>query len=294
LSINSIQQPPSQQYEPVRIDPDQEADPDSLAETRYTARMSNTVARALHVTAALWLLSSSLASAQQIQVTMAEGRVTVIAKDATPRQILAEWARVGHVTIVNLERVSGGTMTLELKDMPESDVFAVLMRSVDGYIATLRSALDGNLSRFDRVVVMATSGARAQATESQTRVSSSGATSAVSMPSPGVGAPDVVSPAAIVPAIVPNEPPTSSPIVGVTSTQSPSPQGNAPAFASGGTSIGGSVSATATPGAIAPPPPGTTGLSPSEESREPVKGSAAPGMPVPRTPGTSTPLRPPQ
>ena len=90
--------------------------------------MSAIVVRALRIAAAMWLLSSSLASAQ-IQVAMANGRVTVIAKDATVQQILAEWARVGGITIVNLERVSGGTMTLELEEVSENDALDVLMRS---------------------------------------------------------------------------------------------------------------------------------------------------------------------
>jgi hypothetical protein len=56
---------------------------------------------------AAWLLAVSTASAD-VQLTMQNGRVTLVAKDATVRQILAEWARVGHTKIVNLEAVPGG------------------------------------------------------------------------------------------------------------------------------------------------------------------------------------------
>jgi hypothetical protein len=63
---------------------------------------------------AAWLLAVSTASAD-VQLTMQNGRVTLVAKDANVRQILAEWARVGHTKIVNLEAVPGGPITLELQ-----------------------------------------------------------------------------------------------------------------------------------------------------------------------------------
>jgi hypothetical protein len=37
-----------------------------------------------------------------------DGRVSIVAKDATVRQILTEWARVGRTKIVNVERIPGG------------------------------------------------------------------------------------------------------------------------------------------------------------------------------------------
>ena len=45
---------------------------------------------------------------------MANGRVTLVAKDVTVREILAEWARVGQTRIVNAEKLTGGPVTLEL------------------------------------------------------------------------------------------------------------------------------------------------------------------------------------
>ena len=59
------------------------------------------------------LCAVSTASAD-VQLTMQNGRVSIVAKDATVRQILTEWARVGQTKIVNVERVPGGPMTLEL------------------------------------------------------------------------------------------------------------------------------------------------------------------------------------
>jgi len=111
---------------------------------------------------AVCLLTCATASAE-VRVTIHDGLVTVVAKDATLRQILAEWARVGQTKIVNAERIPGGPVTLELLDVPEVQALDTLLRSVAGYLAAPRAELASNLSQFDRVVVMPTSSApRAQ------------------------------------------------------------------------------------------------------------------------------------
>ena len=102
------------------------------------------------------LLAASTSFAD-VQLTMADGRVTLIATDATVPQILAEWARVGGATIVNAEKILGGPVTLELRDVPEQLALDVVLRSVSGYVAARRATFASNLSRFDRIVVMATS-----------------------------------------------------------------------------------------------------------------------------------------
>ena len=106
--------------------------------------------------AVAWLMAGSAAFAE-VQLTIQDGRVTLIAKDATVRQILTEWARVGQTKIVNVERIPGGPMTLELSNVPEQEALDVLLRSISGYMAAPRPAAAANLSRFDRIVVMPTS-----------------------------------------------------------------------------------------------------------------------------------------
>jgi hypothetical protein len=90
-------------------------------------------------------------------LSLQDGRVTLTAKDATVRQILAEWARIGQTTIVNVERIPGGPVTLELSNVPEQEALDVLLRSLSGYMAAPRAVAAANLSRFDRIVVMPTS-----------------------------------------------------------------------------------------------------------------------------------------
>jgi hypothetical protein len=80
--------------------------------------------------------------------------VTIVAKDATIRQILTEWARVGQTKIVNVERIPGGPVTLELRDVPEQQALRVLLRSLGGYVTAPRTTMVANASVFDRILVM--------------------------------------------------------------------------------------------------------------------------------------------
>jgi hypothetical protein len=111
---------------------------------------------------AVLLLSASTAFAE-VKVTMHDGRVSVVAKDATLRQILTEWARVGQTKIVNVERIPGGPMTIELTNMPEQQALDLLLRSVSGFMTAARHVPVANLSQYDRIVVMPTSAAPRQA-----------------------------------------------------------------------------------------------------------------------------------
>ena len=98
---------------------------------------------------------SSAASAD-VHLTIRDGRVSLVAKDATLRQILAEWARVGQTKIVNGDRVPGGPVTLQLTNVPEEQALDTLLRSLTGYVAAPRPTFAANLSQFDRIVVMPT------------------------------------------------------------------------------------------------------------------------------------------
>jgi hypothetical protein len=119
--------------------------------------------RTLHVIVfglAATLAAGTTASAD-VHVSMTDGRVSVEAKDATVRQILAEWARVGQTKIVNAERIAGGPITIELKDVPEKDALAVLLRTVSGYVAAPRAVPVSGASVYDRILVLPTSAAPA-------------------------------------------------------------------------------------------------------------------------------------
>jgi hypothetical protein len=80
-----------------------------------------------------------------------------VAEDVSVRQILAEWARIGRTTIVNGEKLTGPTVTLQLVDRPEREVLEVLLRSAAGYLASQRSVGLAAGSVFDRIMILPTS-----------------------------------------------------------------------------------------------------------------------------------------
>jgi hypothetical protein len=101
------------------------------------------------------LLISAEATAA-VQLTIRDGRVWLKADRATPAQILAEWARVGQIQMVNSERVPGGPLSLALDAMPELEALGIVLRSAGGFVTLDRprlSAADSG-SRFERVVIV--------------------------------------------------------------------------------------------------------------------------------------------
>ena len=96
------------------------------------------------------------AEAQAVKVEFLNGSVTLTAQNATPRQILAEWARVGGTRIVNGDRVPGTPMTIELVGVSERQALDVILRSASGYMAAARTSGAGT-SGFDRVHILPTS-----------------------------------------------------------------------------------------------------------------------------------------
>ena len=104
---------------------------------------------------------SSATFAGDLQMSMQNGRVTILADNVPLRQILQEWARVGQSKILNIDKVNGPAVTLQLVDTPEKDALDILLRSASGYIAAPRTGMVANASMYDRITIMATSRAPA-------------------------------------------------------------------------------------------------------------------------------------
>lgn len=106
---------------------------------------------------ALAALAAAVAPAHaDVRLTMVDGHVSLTATNATIREILAEWARVGQTKIVNAERVTGAPMTIQLTGVPEEQALQVILRAVSGYVAAPRSTDVPNASRFDRILIVPT------------------------------------------------------------------------------------------------------------------------------------------
>jgi hypothetical protein len=217
------------------------------------------------------ILMASAASAE-VRVTMHDGHVTIVAKDATVRQILTEWARVGQTKIVNVERVPGGPISLELTNVPEAQALEILMRTLSGYITAPRPVLVENLSRFDRIIVMPTLASARPAVSAppppvfQQQAPQFPPPQAADDDSDDRPAPNVPVPAAAPPrgpvfntfpqpqVVNPQGAPMSQP--GAMPPQQAPPQQGAPAASPQPVAPYGGVSV---PGMVAPPPPGQPG-----------------------------------
>lgn len=123
-----------------------------------------TLFRCLIVSAAVILVSGrvSFAAGQDppapdLKLSMADGRVTLVAREVPLRQILAEWARVGNTRIVNAEKLAGPPLTLELVDCPEGKALDLLLRQAAGYMAAPRPADQPGVSVYDRIMILPTS-----------------------------------------------------------------------------------------------------------------------------------------
>jgi hypothetical protein len=113
--------------------------------------------RALTVTAILLGWTCAAQAQQSVRLEFNDGLVTLSARDAPLRAILAEWARLGGATVVNGDRVAGQPVTLELTGVPERQALDVLLRGVSGYMIAPRRAGSSGVSMFDRILILPTS-----------------------------------------------------------------------------------------------------------------------------------------
>jgi hypothetical protein len=112
---------------------------------------------------ALLFCCAGPASAQSVRLEFHDGKVNLIAQNASLRAILTEWARQGGTQVVNMERLAGPPVTLQLTDVPEMQALDTILRGTAGYIAGQRTALDapGARSTLDRILIVPTAGTAA-------------------------------------------------------------------------------------------------------------------------------------
>ena len=102
------------------------------------------------------ICAASPARAAGLTLSMHDGLVSLDAQDVTLRQILTEWARVGNTRVINVERIPGGPVTLQFKDVPEKQALDIVLRTIPGYMAVPRAAQVAEGSRYDSILIMAT------------------------------------------------------------------------------------------------------------------------------------------
>jgi hypothetical protein len=91
--------------------------------------------------------------AQTLTLDIASGRVTLIARDVSVRDILRTWASQAGTHIVNLDAASTHRVSLQLVGVSERHALSVLLSDVDGYI--LGSGIDATgLPRIERILIV--------------------------------------------------------------------------------------------------------------------------------------------
>lgn len=126
--------------------------------------MSAQKRRSLYVIAGILASLVGLAHdgwAQQLELAIANDRVTLVADSVPIAQILAVWECVGQTTIINGEKLAGPPVTLRLVDVPEAEALRIVLRSASGYLAARRQAGTSGASVFDRILILASSRAPA-------------------------------------------------------------------------------------------------------------------------------------
>ena len=96
-----------------------------------------------------------IAAADDLELSLQDGRVTIRAQQVSIKAILSEWGRVGNTAIIDADGLTDQVVTLELVDVPEARALRTLLRDAAGYLAAPRAELSDGDSRFDRILVMA-------------------------------------------------------------------------------------------------------------------------------------------
>lgn len=105
----------------------------------------------------LLLIPTVLFASANATVVLHDGRVTIVARNASAAEILDEWTRAGGTTVVNADRLGSARLTIELVDVPEREALDVVLRSAAGYLAVERPVVPATLSRYERIFIMAAS-----------------------------------------------------------------------------------------------------------------------------------------
>jgi len=101
-------------------------------------------------------IASATLHADTVQLTIRDGRLSLVAVNATPAQIFDAWSRAGGVMILNAERMPAAPLTIRLDNVPEEQALDTILRSVSGYLARRRAVPAGGGSMFERIVILPT------------------------------------------------------------------------------------------------------------------------------------------
>jgi glycosyltransferase involved in cell wall biosynthesis len=95
-----------------------------------------------------------VSAAEPVQLAIADGRVTLVARGATLQQILAEWTRVGGTRIDNAETMPAAALNLRFTDAAEEEALQVLLRGANFVLVERpQDARSPAASRIARILI---------------------------------------------------------------------------------------------------------------------------------------------
>lgn len=92
--------------------------------------------------------------AQHVSLDIRNGGITVDARNVTIQEILAEWARVGGVRVINGEKIVAPPVTLLLRDLTEREALDILLRDAGGYLLFARRDGVPGSSTFEQILIV--------------------------------------------------------------------------------------------------------------------------------------------
>jgi hypothetical protein len=105
---------------------------------------------------AWWSTIAVLSAAETLQLAIAGGRVTLVARGATLQQILAEWTRVGGTRIDNADTLPAVALDLRLTDAVEEEALQVLLRGANFILVERPQGAPSAASRIARILIAPT------------------------------------------------------------------------------------------------------------------------------------------
>ena len=101
------------------------------------------------------LVGTWTAGAEELALTIAEGRVTLTAAEVPLGDILAEWSRAGSTRFEGAGELGSARVTLHLEGVPEREALRLLLRPAAGFLAAPRRSQGAGASMYDRVWIRA-------------------------------------------------------------------------------------------------------------------------------------------
>ncbi len=131
------------------------------------------------------VIASADLRADTVQLSLRDGRLTLVAVNTTAARIFEVWSRTGGVEIVNAERMPATLLTLTLQDVPEEQALDTVLRAVSGYMARRRPSPASDASVFDRIIIIPTvAGVRPTAASSPLPPATAGRSAPAPQPPP--------------------------------------------------------------------------------------------------------------